>query len=147
MNSKTEDIWKEVVKILKNSTVLSKYIKEILEGTREDIPQFPCLILEPIREDETQHTSPQFKRIILQIAITCWVEVYQKDRQIIGDEGSVGIFDITRDVKNELSLYPDLNSKCIKTEFPTTVYTFEMYPYRSAEITMVIEFITQSTAR
>jgi hypothetical protein len=147
MATKVEDIWKEVVSILKHSTVLGAYVQEIDEGVREDVPKYPAIILEPIREDEVQHTVPQYKRITFHISITCWIEVYTRDKQIVGEKSDIGVLDIARDVKNELSKFQNLNGKAIKIDFPNTTYVFETYPYRSAEVLMTAEFITQSTSR
>jgi len=155
--SKTEDIWREIVTILKNAQATGKrlqYVKEILEGVREDVPLFPCIILEPVSESESEYSVPMYKRIILQITITCWMEAYNIDTQITGEvkpggryDDNRGIFDIVADVKNELNTYPDLNGKAIKFNFANTRYYFETYPYRAGEITMNIEFITQKDTR
>lgn len=147
---RSEEIWKQVVKILRDHQQPGKeleYVKEILEGVREDLPQFPAIVIEPLSETEVEHTVPRFKKIIFSIAITCWIEVYKKDYQIIGEKLDKGILDITRDVRNILEKYPDLNKTCLKFSFPSIVYTAEFYPYRSAEITVAIEYIVEATQR
>jgi len=147
--AKTEDIWNEVLSIL-NTAKLSgslTYVKEISAGVRSDIPLFPAIILEPARLGEVNHTVPRFIRATFEITITGWIEVYSPDKQIIGEENDKGILDLERDIKNELEKYPDLNGKCQKFSFPTTSYSFEMYPYRSVEITMAIEYISEATNR
>lgn len=131
------------------------YVKEVLQGTREDMPLFPCILMEPKNDTEVQHTIPEFIRILFNLTLTGWVQVYDKDLQIIGeyvDGGAitnVGILDIERDIKNELDKYPSLNGKAIRVGFPTTHYlwTYDQFPFRAVEIEMVVEYITQQGHR
>lgn len=148
MSSKIENIWIEIYNILKeaqNNTL--SYVKEIYQGTREDIVSFPVIILEPdiIREEE--YSIPYRKKIIFTILISCWMEVVHKEKQIVGENEDKGILDFVSDVKNVISQYPNLKNKAIKFSFPTTDFVFETYPFRSATISMEIEQIVEGAQR
>lgn len=150
MTQKIKEIWKEVYNILENARnggSLS-YIKNIIEGVREDIVDYPVIILEPDNEVESVITTPYNVNCVFNIMITCWFEVINKDIQIIDrSEREKGILDIVVDIKNELCKYPNLNGKCQKFSFSNTRFIFENYPFRGVEITMAIEYITHSTQR
>jgi hypothetical protein len=160
MTVKKKDIWLEIVSILNTAKTSGSltYVKEILEGTREDIPLFPCILLEPKNDTEVGHTIPEFVRTIFNITITGWVQVYDKDLQITGEYvnptppptiQSIGILDIERDIKNTLDLSQELNGKAIRISFPTTHYlwTFDQFPFRAVEIEMAIEFLSKHANR
>jgi len=136
-----EDAWTEVKSILTNDTTLKTYIKNVYEGYRQ-IPHqaFPCIILEPVSEPE--EVAMHRRHIDFEITIYALIMVYNADKQIIGDANIKGIVDLVRDIKNALCKYQSLNGKCISHKFPSTEYTFESYPIRQAEISMVIELIT-----
>lgn len=150
MATKTETAWNNVYSILDNAraTTLS-YVKSIYQGIRDidDIVAYPCIVLEPVREDESQITVPNHKKILFNITIACLMQVLDKDKQIIGDKDNIGILDFARDVKNVLSQYRDLNGSVLKFDFLNTNYIYEIYPFRSAEITMQMELITLDTER
>lgn len=147
--TKTEEIWLEVYNILENARKNgSLNVKKIYQGTRDDIPSFPVIILEPDNEREEPHSVPLHKRCFFTILITCWLEVINKDIQITGSNiDEKGILDYVSDIKSILFKYPNLNGKCVKFTLPSTRYIFETYPFRGAEITMEVEYITEATQR
>jgi len=148
--AKLEDIWTQVVTILKNAQAGSgslNYVKEIAEGVREDFANFPIIYLEPQTCTEDRYSIPNHIRIKLNILIYIVLDVYGITKQIIGDTTAQGIMDIEKDIKNTLEAYPDLNGKALKFQFLTTNYSIVSYPYREAEITMEVEFVTLRTSR
>ena len=149
MATKLEDIWTEVTNILttaKTSGTLT-YVKDILQGVREDVPLYPIIVLEPKSESEARHTVPRFIRNTFGLSIICWIEAYKPDKQIVGEANDKGILDIVRDVKNVLNAYPNLNGKAIKFEFPTTTFGAENWPYRYGSVEMSIEYLCKDTER
>lgn len=147
--SKNTEIWNEVYNILEQERQNGnlRYIKRVFQGTREDVVNFPVIIIEPDTEREEQHTTPLYKRCFFTILLTCWFEVINKDKQIVGSLDDKGILNMSADIKATLFKYPSLNNKCLKFSFPTTRYVFETYPYRGVEITMEIEYIVEATQR
>lgn len=154
--AKTKKIWKELVNTLKAEMGRGKklsYVKELCEGIRKDMPVFPCIILEPITEIESQHTIPGYKRILLRVNITCWTEVINYETQITGedkqgdDPDAKGIFDLVADVKDIINANINLNNTCILQRFLSVDYSFENYPYRAGNIEVEFEFITLKDGR
>jgi hypothetical protein len=152
MANKIEEVWTEVVNILKNANQPGgslEYVKEIIQGRREDIEQFPTIIVHPLDTAEVIHTIPRQKKITFRIEITCWIDVYGKDIRITGDANNKGMFDIEKDIKNELEKYPNLNGKCTIFSFPATEYIAnpEEFPYTGVKIIMATEIIAIATNR
>ncbi len=150
MPAKTEEIWQEVVNILKQAKESGSlnYVKYISEGIKDDLNVYPYIVLEPNREDETVITVPFRKKIVFSILIGCVMQVINKEKQIIGEgDNQKGILDFVRDVKNVLNANRNLNGKALKIDFPSTIYVYETYPERMATITMNIEFECFDTER
>ncbi len=174
--AKTKIVWKNLVTILKNELTEGgklRYVKEVIEGVRNDIPIFPVIVLEPVSETDEQHTLSNNRRIKLTVNITCWTEVIDINTQITGEdiipdetpepetpEGGEpepepepeepvkkGIFDLVADVKNVISSNPNLNGSCLLQRFVSTDYSFENYPYRAGNIRMEFEFIAWNNER
>ncbi len=59
-----KQIWNIIYNILERERIDGElnFIKNIYQGVREDIVNFPVIILEPDFEREEQHTVPNFKR-------------------------------------------------------------------------------------
>ena len=151
--AKTENIWNAIVNILNSAKQTGQpleYVKNIYQGIKEDLPVSftPAIILEPLTETEENITTPYNKKITFEILIECVLESVALTEQITGNtKGTKGILDIVADVKNVLNANRTLNDTCLKFEFPTTTYIFEMYPFRLADIVMRIEAISQDTTR
>jgi len=157
MATKTKDIWQTIYDALTEAKEERGgslfFVKEILQGVREDIPLLPCIIMEPISETENNYVIPNYYDITFRLTITCWIEVYGIDTQITGEETeeSIGILDFVARVKNVLNSSTVLDSlkqsEGIKISFANTRYIFETYPYRAAEITVDIRFTSKADSR
>jgi hypothetical protein len=147
-NVKIKKIWNAVYNILENERQNGSlsYIKAIYQGVREDIVNFPVIILEPDSEREEQHTVPKHKMCYFTILISYFDEVINKDEQIVSERGK-GVLDALVDIKNVLSKYPNLNNSCQDFKMPTTRFVFENYPYRGFEITLETRYIVEQTQR
>jgi hypothetical protein len=105
------------------------------------------IILEPAREPETRYSVPYNVRGLFELTIIPFMAEFDVSKQIIGDAVNKGIMDMVTDIKNLLSIDKSLGGTALKFEFPDTVYHFDYYPNRFAEITMQSEFVTQDTVR
>jgi hypothetical protein len=147
-NVQIKKIWNAVYNILENERQNGSlnYVKAIYQGVREDIVNFPVIILEPDSEREEQHAVPTPKRCFFTILISYFDEVINKDEQIVSDRGK-GILDALVDIKNVLSKYPSLNNTCLRSQFLSTRFIFENYPYRGFETTLEAMYIVEPTQR
>jgi len=148
MNYQIKKIWTAIYEILddevKNGSL--SYVKNIFQGVREDITNFPVIILEPDGEREEGQAVPQIKQCFFSVLITYWDEVINADEQIISSSGK-GILDAVVDVKNALSKYPNLKGTCLDFKFTTTRFVFENYPFRGFEITLEARYSVEQTQR
>ena len=153
MAAKIEDAWNEVYNELVAAKATGQplvFVKTISQGLRDDLAGYPLIVMEPDNETEDQRTVPAHKNLFFTLKLVLMLETGNKDKQIIGGGGtddSVGILDFVAAVKNVLSQTMNLNGKCIQFSFPNTIYIFETYPYRLAEISMLIELIATDTQR
>lgn len=120
------------------------YVKQVLIGRRESITNVPVLIIEPVRTVEYAEFLGDVQSIKMEVDIIGIVQVYDKDKQIVGDAETKGIFDFENDVKNVLDSkyqYEDANSvkQAVDSVITETTYNFSQYPYRGFNIRLEIK--------
>jgi len=132
---------------LKNSTDLS-YINDnnILLGVREGIIQYPTIVIEPLRSEESDETH-NYQDIWYYIAVVCYIKTVSKDKQIVGSGTIKGIADVENDIKKAISSDRTLNAKSIWLEILTATSDFREYPVRSLTIEMRALFRQNSESR
>ena len=125
---------------LENSNNLT-YIKKVYEGVREDKTFLPCIILEPIRTNE-EFTGYPIVNVNFRVQIFAIMQVFNADKQLVGDTKTKGILDIENDIKKAIGEDFTLGgSSGIETvNFIETVYDFHDYPRRAVSIDVEIEF-------
>ena len=133
------------------------YLNRIYQGTPEQIPAgaHPCVILEPLEEDEDDRTASVPLRIagIFRMGIRCELDEAELKNAITGRDAPTtkrGILRIVRDVKNVIAADRSLGLSgfdVLNLKFPTTLYVAEDYPIRSAEITLEVEAQLLNTGR
>ncbi len=138
--SKPTEILSQLQTQLKNSSALA-YIDDnnIFLGTRENITQFPCIVLEPLGIREIDSTYPK-QKLTLTIAVVGFINVIDKDKQLIGDAVQKGVMNFENDVKKAISSDITLNGYAIDTNLTMTAYEFVEYPIRSFVINVEILF-------
>ncbi len=132
--------------LLEDSDYLS-YIKKIFLGVREGITVFPCIIIEPIGETLVNEAMPN-EYLILNINITAYIQVYDKDKQIVGDTQTKGVLDIENDIKKALSSNSTLSlAEVVDTRIISSVHDFEQYPVRGFAINLEVHYKQNRTTR
>jgi hypothetical protein len=114
------------------------YVKRVLLGLRNDITQFPSIVIEPVDDREVEERYPT-QTLYFTIMINGCISVTDKDKQIIGDETTKGILDLENDIKLGIDLDRTLGGKCIHCKTIGSKY-FSNYPYREVGITLEVEF-------
>jgi hypothetical protein len=142
----------QVKTILEQDETLAAYIKVVYNGYRENIPQsmYPCIVLEPARAPEEISPTGKIVRPRLTLEIYAWVQIYDKDKQILGDASTKGIVDVMLDIKKALGTDLTLSSNCSLFEFPHTEFgRFEAQegPFRAVKIDMEITLQQTFTSR
>jgi hypothetical protein len=127
--------------ILKNSSDLS-YIDDnnILLGYRTNIVVFPCLLIEPIGDRIIAESYPNEQRI-LSLNITGYVQVFDKDKQIVGDTTTKGVVDIDNDIRKVISADITLGLEGVyDTQIVSIVHDFEQFPVRGFGMSIDIHY-------
>jgi hypothetical protein len=142
--SKPSEILSQLQDQLQASSYLS-YVNDdnILLGTRDNIVQFPTIVIEPIGMKEIDNVYST-QRLFFNIAVVGFIHVMNKDKQIVGDATDKGILDLENDIKKAISSDITLGGYAIDTNLNTTAYEFVEYPIRSLSINLEILF--QQTA-
>ncbi len=125
----------EVMKQLKddfeNDVTLAAYIKQVLLGTRENIAEFPCIIIDPVRIRFLLESYPS-QDYIADIIIIGYARIHDKDSQFTGVDGEVtGLLDIENDVRNVLMSDRSVDCKILDLKITEVGYDFAEYPVRS----------------
>ena len=120
---------------LQNSADLS-YINDadILLGVREGITTFPCVVIEVVG-DRVVEESFQYEERAIGINIIGYIQVYDKDKQIVGDTNTKGVLDIENDIRKAISADITLGlADVYDTRLLTTVQDIDQYPIRGFAI-------------
>lgn len=139
------DIWKQLVSTLQQNPALSDYIKYVFQGQRFNIEaeSLPCLMLEPIRNNEIEKDYNQVQNLFFNVNIFAFssMNVQEFDKTIVGDSDYKGILDIENDIRACLSSSYTLGDTVIDIQFEPTVFDqldFGKYPVRGLLIPIKI---------
>lgn len=131
---------------LEADTTLGDYIKKVFLGVREDVSEFPCIILEPlgISEGDEIHNRQE---LTMRVAMICYIRVFDADKQIVGTTEVKGILDIENDVKKAISADLTIGGNVLHATMPDTRYEFTDYPIRSFTLEVALYFRQTLTTR
>lgn len=147
-------IFEALREILKANVTLAAYVKNVLDGDRDNIPEegFPAIILEPEFTREEHATVNRRHMMNVGIQISCVAQHYDFDKQIVGDGTVKGVYDFATDVKNAIDAYPQLNydatgARVDRYLFRNTDYVREFLPFRIANILFEGQVMTTGATR
>jgi hypothetical protein len=125
---------------LEGDSTLSGYIKEVFLGVRENITLFPCIIIEYIGDNIGTETYPYEQRV-LNVNITAYVKVTNKDKQIVGDTDTKGVANVENDIRKALSSDNTLGlADVYDSRIMSSVHDFEQYPIRGFAINFEVHY-------
>ena len=127
--------------VLQNSSYLS-YINDgdIMLGVRENITTFPCILIEPINDRMLEDDYPNEQRAV-DVNITGYIQVYDKDKQLVGDTNTKGVLDVDNDIRKAISADDKLGQNDIyDTRIMSIIHDFEQYPIRGFAITVEVHY-------
>jgi hypothetical protein len=145
--SKPAEILTQLQTQLQGSADLS-YVTDtnVFLGVRENITQFPCIVIEPLGMTELDYVYSK-QKLHFRISVVGFIHVTNKDKQIVGDTTDVGILDLENDVKKAISSDITLGGYAIKTEIQETAYEFVEFPIRSFSINLDVMFEQTAATR
>jgi hypothetical protein len=138
-------VWNQLVSTLENNPALSDYIKMVFEGRRYNIEpeSLPCIMLEPVRNNETETDFNQVKDILLSVDIFAFSSnnPHEFKRTIVGGQDYKGILDIENDIRACLASSYTLGDNVIDIRCEPTVFDaldIGKYPVRGLLIPIKI---------
>lgn len=140
------DVLTALRELLKNDETLCGYVKNVFFGVRDGIPEFPCLIIEPVEliESDDVYTRQELR---FKVLIVGFLEGLDPEMQIVGDSARPGIVDFLLDVKKALSADRTLGGKVIQTYIQNSRFDYAEYPLRSFNLTVELFFRQETIAR
>ncbi len=123
---------------LQDSDNLS-YIKKVYDGVREDNTLLPCIVLEADENNET-FTGYPIVNLVFRVFIFCFIQVHNKDKQLVGDTKTKGILDVENDIKKAIGEDFTLGGVVETVNFGRTIYDQRYYPRRAIVVEANIEF-------
>ena len=150
--SRPETVFTNAVNVLKDAQKSGSnlsYVRKVFEGWRDNIPesQIPCIIVEPSDLKETIPFFEEESELYFGITITAIVQVFDKDKQIVGDTRHKGILDICEDTKRTFGGDIYLSGEVMTIQFPDTNFDYTSYPIRTVDITMLCRLRTKYKTR
>ncbi|MCK9324721.1 MAG: hypothetical protein M0P69_04415 [Bacteroidales bacterium] len=132
---------------LEDSDSLS-YVKDVFLGVRDNVTQFPCIIIEPLGSEESDAIYPS-QEIVLLVAVHGFIRIMDKDLQIIGSGAIKGVMDFENDIKKALSEDRRLgiSGSDVNVTIGATRMDYEAYPVRNLVVEVKIYFRQPSEAR
>lgn len=130
---------------LEGSSDLS-YVKEVFIGARENILNYPCIIIEPLGIDESDDIHAQ-QELVLRVGIFGYINVMTKSKQIVGDANTKGITDFLNDTAKAICSDRTISSNALWTRIITTHFDFVEYPARNFAMEIHIAYRQSSTGR
>lgn len=119
-------VWTNLVTTLQNNPTLSAYIKYVFQRRRYDVSgdSFPCIMLEPVRNNEIDKDLNQIKDLFLTINIFAFSTPAENDfsKAVVGDENYKGILDIENDIRACLQSSYTLGDTVIDVRFEPTEF-------------------------
>jgi hypothetical protein len=138
-------IWNQTVSTLENNPALKKYVKYIFKGRRYNIEptSLPCIMLEPVSNNEIEKDYNQIKNIFLSIDIFAFSDFNINDfsKTVVGGNDYKGILDIENDIRACLQSSYTLGGNAIDIQFGTTAFDqldIGKYPVRGMLIPIKI---------
>jgi len=115
------------------------YVKAVFLGQRESITAFPVIVLEPakVREEEDVYNRAE---VFLDVLVMGFVNVANKDEQIVGMGRVVGVLDLLDDVKKAIDEDRTLGGRVIHCFIGETRLGVVEYPVRGFELDVSIRF-------
>jgi hypothetical protein len=119
----------------------------ILLGVREALTMFPAILIEPI-SDELTGESIQYENRTLRVNVTAYIQVYDKDKQIVGDTNTKGVLDVENDIRKAISSDSTLGlSDTYDCRILSSIHDFEQYPVRGFGINLEVHYRQNRTTR
>lgn len=97
------------------------YISEVWTPARENVTQFPCLMLEPVRQEETEERHG-VQTLRATVNISGYNKLTDPDLKLIGSGAIKGVLDIENEVKLAIDSDPSVAGNCIHAACKDTTY-------------------------
>lgn len=130
-------VYTNMINTLKNNPALKKYMKNVYKGLRTemDVDSLPCVILEPVQNNEIDLDMNQFKNIWFTVDVIGFSYTpIDTEKSIVGDKDYKGVLDIEQDIKACLQSSNTLGDTVIDLQFEPSTFDRSNFPNRGVII-------------
>ena len=131
----------EIQDVLQASSYLS-YINDddIMLGVREGITVFPSIVIEVAGDRLLEENYPYEGRAI-NVNVIGYIQVFDKDKQLVGDTNTKGVLDIENDIRKAISADITLGLAGVyDTRLLATVQDIDQYPVRGFAVSIEVHY-------
>lgn len=119
-------IWQELKSTLENNPTLKDYVKIVFDGVRYNVEpdSCPCIMIEPVLNNEIETDMNQFKRIWFHVDIYAISSNVLDgfDKTIVGGRDYKGVLDIENDIRACLQSSYTLGDNVYDVQFDPTEF-------------------------
>jgi len=151
--STPKDVLTEVKSVLTADATLAGYVKRVVLGLREAVPDtdYPIIMIEPAQLGEEELMS-DFADGLLRVTIVAYTKNWDIEGQLTGDANYKGVLDIENDIKKALAaVWPSLNGKAATFDFTQSEFAISdassAFPLRGVFMDLDVRFRTSFSAR
>ncbi len=144
-------IYNQLITTLQGNPALSAYVKNVFKGFRYNIEpeSMPCIMVEPVQNNETEQDLNQFKKIYLSLDVVAFTYcASDPEKVIVGDALYKGILDIENDIRACLISSYTLGDRVIDIKFNPSLFDRyeDKYPIRGVLIPIKILYQQENVA-
>lgn len=114
---KASTLWTQLVSTIKESPILSVYVKQVFEGRRYDIEpeSLPCIMLDPVRDGEIERRTGNVHNVYFTVNVYAFCNSNSNEfsKTIVGDDIYKGVLDVHNDLRACLISSNTLGDRCI----------------------------------
>jgi hypothetical protein len=142
----TADVIKALQDVLQGSSYITNDLgvatDDIMLGIRERELNYPCIILEPDINQESDLMDVYNKQDLdFTIDLHCFVKVRDKEKIVAGDDTLKGILDAENNIKKAISATPKLGlNDIIWTYIEDCEFSYQNYPIRGLTMRVRVNF-------
>lgn len=125
---------------------LASYVKKFFLGVREDITNFPAIVIEPLLNQEGDEIYTR-QEMNFRVYVIAFIKVEDPDKHLVGDANVKGILDVENDIKKAISSDRTLGGTCYHTRILQTLFEFVDFPLRSVKMEVEMYFRQNTTTR
>jgi hypothetical protein len=138
--SKPATILTAIETALKADVDLYAFIGDrVFIGTRSNIVDYPCIIIERTGQIESDDTYPT-QKITMTVALMCCLRSFNKDTPLVGSATETGTMEFENMVKKAIDADRYLSGSAVWVRITNTVDSTDLFPVRVFTLEIEVDY-------